>query len=56
MTKSIKNNYSKYLAKKTNDSNFFSFFKISMSEILTRTTKLEGERVNKKFVKSLFYN
>ena len=56
MTKTFKNNYTKYLQKKTTDKQFFRFFRSIMPEIIVRTTKLEGERVNRKFVSSLFLN
>lgn len=56
MTKSLKSNYKKYLQRKTNDRSFFSFFRSVMPEIVTRTTMLEGEKVNKRFISSLFLN
>ena len=56
MTKQLRSNYNKYLSKKKTDKSFFSFFKSVMPEIVTRTTRLEGEKVNKKFVSSLFLN
>lgn len=56
MTKQLRNNYNKYLLKKRTDKSFFSFFKSVMPEIVTRTTRLEGETVNKKSISSLFLN
>lgn len=56
MTKTLQNNYKKYLQKKITDKSFFSFFKSVMPEIVTRTTRLEGESVNKKSISSLFLN
>lgn len=56
MTKTINSNYKKYLHKKITDKSFFSFFKSVMPEIVTRTTRLEGESVNKKSISSLFLN
>lgn len=56
MTKQLRNNYNKYLLKKRTDKSFFSFFKSVMPEIVTRTTRLEGETVDKRFISSLFLN
>lgn len=46
--------YSYYKKKKTTKKTLLSAFRISMPEIILRTTKLEGEPVTRKMVNSLF--
>lgn len=54
MTKLVKKNYRKYVSKRIGDKSFFEYFRSVMPEILSRTTKLEGEKVDRRFVSSLF--
>ena len=54
MTRKVADNYKKYITKKVNDKSFFKFFRSIMPEIITRTTNLEGEKANKRFISSLF--
>lgn len=53
MTNTLKNNYKKYLLKKKKNS-ALDFFKSFMPEMIYRSTKLEGERITRKQVLSIF--
>lgn len=46
--------YSTYKKKKTTKNSLLSRFLVSMPEIVFHTTKLEGERVTRRMVNSLF--
>lgn len=50
----LKKAYSNYKKRKTTKKNLLSAFRISMPEIILRTTKLEGESVTRKMVNALF--
>ncbi len=46
--------YTKYHAKKKDKNALLRFLRSFMPEIVFRTTKLEGERVTRKMISSLF--
>lgn len=46
--------YKKYHAAKRGKKSILSFLRSFMPEMILRTTKLEGERINRKTVSSLF--
>jgi hypothetical protein len=50
----LKKAYSRYASKKHNKRGLAEFFRGLMPEIIFRTTKLEGEKVSRKMVSSLF--
>lgn len=54
MKSTIKQNYKKYQRRKLDAKNTSGFLRSFMPEIIFRTTKLEGEPVTKKMVKSIF--
>jgi len=54
MPKNLKKNYQKYKKRTNGGKTPLGFLRVFMPEILFRTTKLEGEPVTRKMVKSIF--
>jgi len=54
MPKNLKKNYQKYQKRAKGNKNTLGFLRSFMPEIIFRTTKLEGEPVTRKMVKSIF--
>lgn len=54
MPKNLKKNYKKYQKRTKGDKSTLGFLRTFMPEIIFRTTKLEGEPVTRKIVKSIF--
>jgi len=50
----LQKSYKKYSFKKRDKNSLLDFFKVFMPEIVFRTMKLEGEKVSKRSVSSLF--
>ncbi|NCQ66073.1 MAG: hypothetical protein GW754_04505 [Candidatus Pacebacteria bacterium] len=51
---SLQKAYSTYKKRKTTKKGLLSAFRISMPEIIIRTTRLEGESITRKMVNSIF--
>lgn len=54
MKSNLKRNYKKYQKKTKGRKTALDFLRTFMPEIIFRTTKLEGESVTRKMVKSIF--
>ncbi|KKU99799.1 MAG: hypothetical protein UY33_C0022G0006 [Candidatus Amesbacteria bacterium GW2011_GWA1_48_9] len=54
MKKNLKRNYLKYQKRSKEQKRVLDFLRSFMPEIIFRTTKLEGEPVTRKIVKSIF--
>lgn len=54
ISKSLKTNYKKYQKGKNGQKETLGFLRTFMPEMIFRTTKLEGESVTRKMVKSIF--
>lgn len=54
ISKSLKTNYKKYQKGKNGQKETLGFLHTFMQEMIFRTTKLEGESVTRKMVKSIF--
>jgi len=52
--KNLKRNYKNYQKKSKGQKTALGFLRVSMPEIIFRTTKLEGESVTRRMVKSIF--
>ena len=50
----LKNNYKKYQKSKKTQAHGLEFFRALMPEIVFRTTKLEGESVTRRLVRTIF--